>query len=199
MKLLAFVVSALSSLSWFGATTADAKVIQITELGQIVSYTYDQFIIGSAGTLLNTVNGYADDRGFLYSSALDRYLQITELGQIVSYTYDQFITGGPAILLGTVGGYSDDSGFFHDFARDRYVQITELGQIVSYTYDQFIIGSAGTLLNTVNGYANDRGFLYVPDAGNVEVIPLPLSASLLGLSLPTLALLRRRRDRPLHA
>jgi hypothetical protein len=40
--------------------------MQITELGQIVSYTYDQFLTGTGGALLATVGGYANDRGFLY-------------------------------------------------------------------------------------------------------------------------------------
>ena len=59
------------------------------------------------------MGGYADDRGFFYNSALDRYFQVTELGQIVSYTYAQFLTGNGGTFLGTVGGYANDRGFLY--------------------------------------------------------------------------------------
>jgi hypothetical protein len=195
-KLFSILAAGLMTLlTGVAATSADAAVIQITEFGQVVSYTDEQFLTGNGGALLGTVGGYANDPGFLYSSTLDRYVQITELGQIVSYTYDQFLTGNGGAILGTVGGYANDPGFLYSSTLDRYVQITELGQIVSYTYDQFLTGNGGAILGTVGGYANDRGFLYVPDGSGGTPVPAPPTAMLLAFALPLLALVRRTRGR----
>jgi hypothetical protein len=193
MKRLAYYLSAFLCLALGSARDGNATVLQVTDLGQIVSYTDEQFLTGNGGSIVGGAGGYANDRGFLYTSALDRYLQITDLGQIVSYTYDQFLTGNGGSVVGGAGGYADDAGFLYNSALDRYIQITDLGQIVSYTYDQFLTGNGGSIVGGAGGYANDRGFLYVPDAVDPAPLPLPPTSLLLGLTLPALALFRRKR------
>ena len=184
---LSGLAAAVLALLW--SATAGATYIQVADSGQVVSYTYSQFLNGTGGLVIGQANGYGDDAGFFYDPTMDRYIQVADSGQVVSYTYSQFLNGTGGLVVGQASGYGDDAGFFYDPTMDRYIQVADTGQVVSYTYPQFLNGTGGLVIGQANGYGDDAGFFFVPDP---VAVPLPSTVVLLGFSLAAMSAFRRR-------